>query len=575
MPLSFNRAVQKLLGKRKYDLVYGLTQIYPQDVFRLGGGLEHSWFSIRYPKFWQQLINVIRPKVAVRLWVENKIFSPGNYKKIITNSRLCKNQLLSRYPIDPAAVTVAYNGIDRTNFSHHVRGQYRQQVREELKIPLTAKVILFVSHNWKRKGLRELIVALGRLKKDSLWLLVVGRGRPKRWRRLIAGQGLAKRVIFIGTTTTPWRYYGAADLFVLPTYYDPCANVCLEALACGLPVVTTKMNGASELICAGKNGYIVTRPQAVVELAEYINELLFCRDSELLAREALRAVKDLTLEKNVDMTIVALAEAGENQSAVNGVLAGNGYRSWLADKGWLAADKVMAFSGGQLLKKNKLRSVVRFEDKGKVYYLKRHFSRRGGVWARREWQNIFRLRSLGINTMTPVAVGWEPDGRQAYFITEALEDAERLEDFIPRYFKPPLSAEKSGQKRVLIRQLARLTKWLHDNCLFHKDFYSGHIFVRASGEGERFTLFLIDLQRVAEHRLLRGHWQVKDLTSLNFSCPFAAISDSDRIRFLRCYLGGNNFTGRRRQLLGRINRKTKKIAGHTEKMLARRKQCQM
>lgn len=568
-PWSFNRAVQQFLKSNSYDLVYGLTQIYPQDVYRAGGGLEHEWLRIRYPKWWQQIFNRLRPKIALRLYMENQIFKAGNFKKIITNSLLCKYQILGRYQIAPEDIVVVYNGLNRKEFSLEVKELYRERIRKELGISSEDKVILFVSNNWKRKGLRELLAALAEINDPALRLLVLGRGNKNKFGSFCRKLQISSRVIFAGVTDRPWEYYGAGDLLVLPTYYDPCANVCLEALACGLPVVTTRMNGASELIQTGLNGWIVEDPKDIQNLVNKI-KLALCNNDLVQKREQIAvSCQKFTLEKNVTETLTVLESCSQNDRSVSKVVVNNGYRKLLEKNNWLDFNHVMNFNGGELFKKNKLRSVIKVCIGDDDFFIKRHFKDKGESGALQEWQSVNRLQAIGINTMQAAAMGQDESTRQSFLMTAALTEGQRLEDFIPQYFQGKLTEHKLRQKRDLIAAVARLTRRLHENALFHKDFYAGHIFV--SNESEGFKLTLIDLQRLTEHRFRSLRWQIKDLASLNFSCCWAIITNTDRLRFLKYYLGDRIFNRRGKSIVSKITAKTKFITEHTEKLLERRK----
>jgi UDP-glucose:(heptosyl)LPS alpha-1,3-glucosyltransferase len=133
-------------------------------------------------------------------------------------------------------------------------------------------------------------------------LLVVGRGRPAPFRRLSRRLGVEERTHFIGATSAVQRYYAAGDLLVLPTLYDPFANVCLEAMACGLPVVTTAGNGAAEIIIPGENGFVQHDPGNAAELASLLAE---CLDRSRLLHMSDRARETaipFTCEHNMTQT---------------------------------------------------------------------------------------------------------------------------------------------------------------------------------------------------------------------------------------------------------------------------------
>lgn len=552
-PLTFNWSVQKIIRKNKYDAVYGLTQIYPQDIYRAGGGLEHSWFEIRYKKICSRLLNLLRLRTLVRFYIENRIFQKGNYKKIITNSNLCKNQILHHYNVSPEDIEVIYNGVDKSRFNVKARDLYKKEIRNLLSIPIGGKVILFMSNNWKRKGLAELLKAFSGLKDGNVWLIIAGRGNQKDYDSLVKNMGIDGKIKFCNPTKEPEKFYGASDIFVLPTYYDPCANVCLEAMSCGLPVITTRTNGASELIREGINGFIIDEPEDVQGLMHSLEKALKIEPEEIQD-----TMNDLTIENNVEKTFNLLKMS--KQEEINNILINRGYREILCKKGWNNFATIMQTAEGIQYKKNKLRSVVKVYIEGKNVFLKRHYRIAKPSWAFREWQNIFKLKSLGINTMQPIAIGEQES--QSFIITESLEHATRLEDFINK--------EKLGfmEKKELVKELASLTRRMHNNNLFHKDFYTGHIFVEK--ENNKFKLYLIDLQRVKRHWVFRNHWRIKDIASLNFSSPEGFITKTDRMRFLKYYFYEEKLN-KYKIFTNAIINKTNQIAEHTDKLLKRRK----
>jgi UDP-glucose:(heptosyl)LPS alpha-1,3-glucosyltransferase len=134
------------------------------------------------------------------------------------------------------------------------------------------KTILFVGSGFQRKGLYFLIRALPLLLKETeVRLLIVGQGNRRKAVRLARGLGVENRLNFTGPVPDAAHYYRQADLFVLPSIYEPFSSACLEAMSFGLPIVTTAMNGASEDIIEGRNGFIVEDPSETVSLAASIS----------------------------------------------------------------------------------------------------------------------------------------------------------------------------------------------------------------------------------------------------------------------------------------------------------------
>ena len=109
-------------------------------------------------------------------------------------------------------------------------------------------------------------------------------------------------------------FYGAADIFVLPSYYDPFGNVCLEAMACGLPVIATRQTGASELISQGRSGFVMEHPESTRSLSNWLDVL---QDRELrrsMGALAQEQVASLTIERNVQNTILAYERVIEDKT---------------------------------------------------------------------------------------------------------------------------------------------------------------------------------------------------------------------------------------------------------------------
>jgi len=249
---------------------------------------------------------------------------------------------------------------------------------------------------------------------------------------------------------------------------------------------------------------------------------------------------------------------------------------------------VMDFREGQIFKEQKFRSVCHFSlsdgEKKKAFFLKRHrnppwrdqirdFLRngRGLSGGRREWENTWKIRELGIQTIDPVGFGerrrwgWEVE---SFLISEELDGACRLTEFLPRCFTPPLDPSLLSRKRDLVRSLALLARRMHEGGLFHRDFYLGHLFVKTK-EGGQIELYLMDLQRVIMSRWREERWRIKDLASLDFSAPAGWFTATDRLRFYKQYRGIRRLSRIDRPLIGRILKKSHRIASHTRKLLER------
>jgi UDP-glucose:(heptosyl)LPS alpha-1,3-glucosyltransferase len=295
--LSFVRNMQKALAKGHHDIVHSLSRSFPQDIYRMGDGVYRYWLRVKERNQLKMFMNFCSPRHLAILWVEKQIFAKGNSRRIIANSQLCKDHAIQYYRVDPSQITVIRNGVDFDRFNLGVRFAYREELRQQYDIAESDVAILFVAMNFRRKGLIPLLRALSTLSNTyRVRLLVVGKGKIGYFKRIAARLGIDRHVTFVGPASKMEPYYGGADFLALPTYYDPFANVCLEALACGLPVVTTNVNGASELIEDGKNGFVVSDPDDFKSLAEAIMKLMNPKLRSSMAANAYESVKHLTIE---------------------------------------------------------------------------------------------------------------------------------------------------------------------------------------------------------------------------------------------------------------------------------------
>jgi UDP-glucose:(heptosyl)LPS alpha-1,3-glucosyltransferase len=163
-------------------------------------------------------------------------------------------------------------------------------------------VILFIGSGFERKGLATLIRALGILadKDRSIRLLVIGRGDISKYAAIAQGAGVADNVIFAGPVKGATEYYAAGDIFALPSVYEPFSNACLEAMAAGLPVVTTSRNGVSEIIDDGLNGGVCLDPLNPEELAEKLTPFLDAPKRAEAGRLARVEAEKYPIEKNIE-----------------------------------------------------------------------------------------------------------------------------------------------------------------------------------------------------------------------------------------------------------------------------------
>jgi UDP-glucose:(heptosyl)LPS alpha-1,3-glucosyltransferase len=256
---AFADEMKELAPRPECDVLMSLERIWRCDVYRAGDGVHRAWLERRsqIAGRWQKLNRIVNRKHAATLELEKSLFAEGGAGRVIANSRMVQEEIVRFYGFPSEKIDVVPNGVPVKVFRRNEEG--RATMREALGLKSDDVAVLFAGSGWERKGLRFAIDAVEQCDKE-MRLLVAGRGDQRKFK--------SNRVQFLGVVEEMPALYGAADIFLLPTIYDPFSNACLEALAAGLPVVTTRANGFSEIIETGLHGTAVDDPQNIGTMSE-------------------------------------------------------------------------------------------------------------------------------------------------------------------------------------------------------------------------------------------------------------------------------------------------------------------
>jgi UDP-glucose:(heptosyl)LPS alpha-1,3-glucosyltransferase len=300
--LSFAYMAAKRISEYPMDVVHSMERIWDQDIFRASDGINPVQMEERYPNPLVRRFKAITPRRQALTYLEKRIFCKNGARFIMTNSNLVKDQILHHYGVSPDKIHVIYNSVDLERYNLSVKDRFRNAIRTQYGIGENDLLIFFVGNGFQLKGLPILLEALANLRPCKIRLMVAGSDPIAPYRHWVEQNALGDATTFLGYQTGLERFYGAADLLVLPTQYDPFANVCLEAMACGTPVITTRMNGVSEIIEDGYDGFVLNS-RNVVELSTRIRDFLTIPDKLIMMEHAAEKAKTFTMEKHMQQLI--------------------------------------------------------------------------------------------------------------------------------------------------------------------------------------------------------------------------------------------------------------------------------
>lgn len=306
--LTFAWNCRRMLQGERFDVIFSLERTIFQDIYRAGDGCHRQWLvqkSLGKPA-WSRIATLCNPLHHAYLFLEKKLFTDERLRAIIANSGMVRDDIIRHYGVSPEKIRVVYNGLDPAYFEFGRREEYRTTLAREFSLNSELRM-LYVGSGFERKGVPALLQAAARLDLPFR-LFVVGKGNLRRFQRMAERLGIADRVIFTGPRRDVAAFYLGTDLFVFPTLYDPFSNATLEAMLCGLPVVTTSFNGVAELVENGVNGWVVPDPLDVEGVSAAIMRLATSPDLAGMGAEARKTALGLTMERNTSETLRVIEE---------------------------------------------------------------------------------------------------------------------------------------------------------------------------------------------------------------------------------------------------------------------------
>jgi UDP-glucose:(heptosyl)LPS alpha-1,3-glucosyltransferase len=257
---QFDKRARQWLSHHPHDITFGLDQNTELNFLRAGNGSHAMALEQRsiFEGPLKRLSFHFNPLHQTLLSFEKKLLKSDHLKQIFTNSHMIRDDLIQRYDIPGDKIDVVYNGVEWKAYTKPFENfeKERPEILKKEALHDNNLQLLFVGSGFARKGLLPLLKALIPFKFEPIELVVLGKDKNlKFYEDFCLKAGIASKVRFMGPrSATP--FYQVADWCCIPSFYDPCANVTLESLAMGVPVISSKFNGGFELIDEN-NGLII------------------------------------------------------------------------------------------------------------------------------------------------------------------------------------------------------------------------------------------------------------------------------------------------------------------------------
>lgn len=243
----FARLAETRCGREGYDVVHGHGDEFAHDLLSLHNCVHATHEAVH--------AKALPPGDATGR-LHERILKAGRFHRLIANSELMKREVVARFGVDPLRVEVIYPGLRDSKFKTSDRAALREPARAELGFAKDDVVFaLITSGDFVKRGVARFLEAFTRVKRgDSrARALVVGKES-----RLAAYRRDFPDVRFRESIPDVERLYHASDVYVHPAAYEEFGQSVLEAMACGLPVITGDKVGAAELLPAEPRGELLS-----------------------------------------------------------------------------------------------------------------------------------------------------------------------------------------------------------------------------------------------------------------------------------------------------------------------------
>jgi UDP-glucose:(heptosyl)LPS alpha-1,3-glucosyltransferase len=304
--LQFDKACSAYLAAHPTEVIFSLDRNRFQTHLRSGNGVHAAYLQQRASEegLLKKYSFHLNPLHRAILSLEKKAFEHPELKVLFTNSEMVKQQILAFYSVDPQKIVAIHNGVEWEAMQQPFDNWESESETHKRTYNLdpTAFQFLFLGHNFLRKGLAKLLHALSHLKTEHFQLNVVGKEKNLSYfQALSTTLGLQNKVLFHGPQADPIPFYQSADCTVIPSLYDPFANVTVESLAMGVPVISSKHNGGHEILTPS-NGAVIESLTEIESFSSLLKSALYKKKTPVSAKTVRSSVKHLDFSLQLKKT---------------------------------------------------------------------------------------------------------------------------------------------------------------------------------------------------------------------------------------------------------------------------------
>jgi UDP-glucose:(heptosyl)LPS alpha-1,3-glucosyltransferase len=281
---QFSRLLDSLdehLTGHRYDVVHAMLPVRRCDLYHPHAGLAAEQMD--------KLHSRLNPKRRLFAAVERTLLESPKGPVVLCLSDYVKRAVLKYYPLPPQRLATLFNAVDLSRFEPGEDSRPRERI-----------AALMVAQDFERKGVRQAIEAIAAVADPRLTLTVLGRDDSAPYLHNAERLNIAGRVHFTGPVADPRSYYREADFFLLPTRHDPCSLATLEALAMGLPVISTVFNGACEIMQQGVHGFVLPDAEDIGQIAGAIKKICDSSTRQGMRKACIELRPKLSFDAHID-----------------------------------------------------------------------------------------------------------------------------------------------------------------------------------------------------------------------------------------------------------------------------------